>query len=242
MASFRLLGALAMLSTVAGLSTSVEPTIVRVLVPSAVTVLPMHGADAHPTLQARQWEAPSAPAWSEPAPMWSAPPVASWTQPAWTSSAAPTTAPSSAPTKWPENKALTKTNYILAAIIVGGIFGGCILFGIIGCILLKCHRRKNARKVEDVELASNLRPGTAATNGTTATGGERSTLGSVNQHAPQREHSALDPASLANASRQQVHWPADNSAAPPTVDPKKQPTHIRWSRAAGQSGGYHATG
>ncbi|KAF2849746.1 hypothetical protein T440DRAFT_518969 [Plenodomus tracheiphilus IPT5] len=235
------LAMVAMVSTAFGISTSVEPTIVHILVTSTVTIIPTATSCTPTPLRPRQWDTPSAPAWSDPAPPIRSPattwsdPAPAWTQPAWTpssaipiSSVSPTTAaPAPSHTLTYEethrsNPKETTRNAIIAGVFFAGFFALALLGGLIACIVRRCSSwKKTEQRDGDVEMANGLRMGSGGM------GGERSTVGSVEQYAPQRGHSVLGV-----GNGQHVHWPQGELRV------SAQPGHIRWSR----DGGYQPTG
>jgi len=244
-----LLFALSMVSAIASTTSTgtwMEPTIVYALVtPTTVTVYPANTVDPvdpiHHSLRARQWDvSPSVPvgshpAWTEPASPWTQPawsPQPSWapTPPASQTPAAPTAtaAPASSPTNSYEsthqpNPKETLSSGIVAAVVFGGFFAVCLLSALVIVIMRRCVYRKDTSASNDVEMTAGLRPGTS---GTVATGGARSTVGSVTQYAPERPRSVLNAAPLPSDC-QPLHWP------PEEVPGLKVPANVHWSRGRG---------
>ncbi|KAL6704935.1 hypothetical protein ACN47E_007480 [Coniothyrium glycines] len=158
-----------------------EPSIVRVLMTSTVTVSADQSAQTV-NLQRRQWDwTPSTPVWTEPAPVWTAPASSwaeqPWSQPAWTPAVPQpqtvvTALPSASPTytyneTHRPNKKETLTHAIIAAIVIG-VF---VSAGFVGCAITYCVRKCNTTRPKKQNLDVEMAAGNAGFQVTPTRGG-----------------------------------------------------------------------
>lgn len=214
--------ALSALAMASATTSTVEPSVVHVLVTSTITVLPSQTSVPGYDLQARQWgPAPSAPAWTEPAKSWVEQPWVPETQPAWvpTSAAAPWTptyAPSNVATSIPtggsnpSNHPLPKGT-LANGIIFGVVIGSLCAVGFIGVLITVIRRKCATRRVKpasrDVEMTAGLF-GDGSTPSSLVTSTQTMDSSSF-ESTPVRNHSIIETPRSTYYPPQATHWPPE---------------------------------